>query len=165
MTFSFDVELLSKRHERQNFDCEEESLNLFLKNYARQNSERGLGKTFVAVRPGDTVVCGYYTLSSGSVSFEIVPENLPRYPIPVVHLGRLAVDVGSKGQGLGEFLLIDALRRSLLVSEQLGIYAIEFFAINSSAKGFYLRYGFVPCHDDDHHLYLPLATLKKLKFL
>ena len=60
MNFDFVVEPLGKKHQRQNFDCGEESLNLFLKNYARQNSERGLGKTFVAVLPGKTGVCGYY---------------------------------------------------------------------------------------------------------
>lgn len=162
MRSDFVVEPLGKKHQRQNFDCGEESLNLFLKNYARQNSERGLGKTFVAVRPGDTAVCGYYTLSSGSVSFKSIPENLPRYPIPVAHLGRLAVDTNFSGQKLGEFLLLDALRRTVLISEQLGIYAIELVSLNSNVKSFYLRYGFVEFKDDDRHLYLPLATLIKL---
>lgn len=162
MRFDFVVELLAKKHTRQKFDCGEESLNLFLKKYARQNNEKGLGKTFVAVRPGKTEVCGYYTLSSGSVSFENVPENLPRYPIPTVHLGRLAVDTKMKGNGIGEFLLIDVLRRTLLVADELGIYAIELHAINSSAKSFYLKYGFVELNDDEQHLHLPIKTLKKL---
>ena len=104
-------------------------------------------------------------MSSGSVSFESVPEKLPRYPIPVVHLGRLAVDTNFNGQRLGEFLLLDALRRTLLISEQLGIYAVELFALNSTVKSFYLRYGFVEFKDDDRHLFLPLATLKKLRFV
>lgn len=165
MKFDFVVEPLGKKHQRQNFDCGEESLNLFFKNYARQNSEKGLGKTFVAVRLGDTEVCGYYTLSSSSVSFEIVPENLPRYPIPTAHLGRLAVNIKSKGLGLGGFLLIDALRRTLLVAHELGIYAIDVFALNSMAKSFYLKYGFVELNDDDHHLYLTIATLIKLELV
>lgn len=162
MKFDFVVEPLGKKHQRQNFDCGEESLDIFLKNYAHQNSEKGLGKTFVAVRRGETEVFGYYTLSSGGISFDIVPENLTRYPIPTVHLGRLAVDMRAKGQGLGEFLLLDALRRTLLAAEELGIYAVDVFALNSSAKSFYLRYGFIELKDDDHHLYLSMSTARKL---
>lgn len=162
MKFHFVVEPLGKKHQRKNFDCGEESLNLFLTNYARQNSEKGLGKTFAAVRRGESEVCGFYTISSGNVSFEIIPENLPQYPIPTVHLGRLAVDVNSKGLGLGEFLLLDALRRIVLAAENLGIYAIDVFALISGAKNFYLKYGFTELMDELHHLYLPMATLRKL---
>lgn len=165
MKVDFVVEPLGKKHQRKNFDCGEESLNLFLKNYARQNSDKGLGKTFVAVRSSETEVRGYYRLSSGSASFENMPENLPRYPIPTAHLGRLAVDKNVKGLGLGEFLLIDALSRVLLAAEELGIYAIELFALNPVAKSFYLRYGFVELKDDEHHLYLPVATLLKLRIV
>lgn len=164
MNRDFVVEPLGRNHQRQNFDCGEESLNLFLRNFARQNSEKGLGKTFVAVSPGDTQIFGYYTLSSGSVSFETVPEKVPRYPIPTVHLGRLAVANAAKGKGLGEFLLMDALSRSLQVSEELGIYAIDVFALNNTAKNFYSKYGFIELKDNPYHLYLPIATLKKSGF-
>ena len=71
MSIDIVIEPLTKKHRRQDFDCGEESLNTFLKNFARQNDERGLGKTFVAVRPGEMQILGYYTISSGSVSFEI----------------------------------------------------------------------------------------------
>lgn len=63
------------------------------------------------VKAGKNEILGYYTLSSGSVSFENVPEKLPRYPTPTAHLRRLAVDIGQKGKGLGELLLIDGLAR------------------------------------------------------
>lgn len=156
------IESLTKQHNRANFDCGEESLNNFLKKYARQNDERGLGKTFVVVEENTTEILGYYTLSSGSVTFEEVPENLPRYPVPVAHLGRLAVDKKAKGKGLGEVLLIDALRRVLKIADQLGIYAVEVIALNESAKKFYLKYGFKSLLDDDLHLYLSIRTIKKL---
>jgi GNAT superfamily N-acetyltransferase len=162
MAFDIVVEQLGKIHQRQNFDCGEESLNLFLKNYARQNDEKGLGKTYVAVQPGENEILGYYTLSSGSVSFENVPEKLPRYPTPTAHLGRLAVDVRQKGKGLGEFLLIDALARVARVSDQLGIYAVEVYALNESAKRFYLKYGFTELIDDEKHLYTTLKTVRQL---
>lgn len=155
------IEVLGKRHRRDDFDCGEESLNEFLKKYARQNSEKGFGRTFVALEEGKTEVLGYYTLSSGSVSFSIVPEKLPRYPIPVAHLGRLATDKKAQGQGLGEFLLIDALARCVAAASELGIFAVELYALTESAKGFYLRYGFAPLQDDELHLYMPIETLRK----
>lgn len=157
------IEPLSSKHDRSSFDCGESSLNTYLKQYARQNDEKGLGRTFVAVEPGQTRIEGYYTISTGAVIFEQVPEKLPRYPIPVVHLGRLAIDLNSQGKGLGELLLIDALKRAFQASEQLGIYAVEVRALNDSARNFYLKYGFMPLLDDEFHLYLPMKTIRKLK--
>ena len=157
------IEPLSSAHDRSSFDCGEPSLNTYLRQYARQNDEKGLGRTYIAVEPGQTRVEGYYTISTGAVTFEQVPEKLPRYPIPVVHLGRLAVDLRSQGKGLGEILLIDALKRVALASEQLGIYAVEVRALNDSARRFYLKYGFTPLLDDELHLYLSMKTIRRLK--
>lgn len=153
-----------KTHNRNDFDCGEESLNEFLKKFARQNDKRGLGKTFVLIEEGKTEVLGYYTLSSGSVTFDEVPENLPRYPIPVAHIGRLAVDKKTKGQGLGELLLVDALQKISKIAEQMGIFAVEVYALNESARKFYLKYGFTELLDDTLHLYLPVKTIQKLNF-
>ncbi|HEY6401748.1 MAG TPA: GNAT family N-acetyltransferase, partial [Blastocatellia bacterium] len=66
MSFSYIVEPLGTQHNRDAFDCEENSLNEFLKKYARQNDEKGLGRTFVAVKPGDPAIIGYYTIASGA---------------------------------------------------------------------------------------------------
>lgn len=161
MKLEFVIQPLGKQHNRENFDCGEESLNEFLQKYARQNSTKGFGRTFVAVQPDKTEVCGFYTLSSGSISFEIVPEKVPRYPIPTVHFGRLATDVKMRGQRLGELLLIDALERAVLVASEIGIYAVELYALTENAKKFYLKYGFVELKDDEKHLYLPIETLKQ----
>ncbi len=158
---TFVIEPLSKQHDRESFDCGETALNQFLRHYARQNNAKGLGKTHVAVLPGEVEVCGYHTLSSGSISFAIVPEKLPRYPIPTVHLGRLAVDLRMQGRRLGELLLIDVLERSVQLAAEIGIYAIELYALTDKAKQFYLKYGFVPLKDDDKHLYLPIETLRQ----
>ena len=161
MKREFVIELLDKNHKREDFDCGEESLNVFLKRFARQNSEKGFGRTFVACSPNKTQVLGYYTISSGSIAADDVPENVPRYPIPTAHLGRLATDLTMRGQRLGEILLIDALARISAIADELGIYAVELFALNENAKNFYLKYGFVALKDDEKHLYLPIATLKK----
>lgn len=157
------IELLTTKHDRSSFDCGEPSLNTYLKQYARQNDEKGLGRTYIAVEPGHARIEGYYTISTGAVTFEQVPDKLPRYPIPVVHLGRLAVDLRSQGKALGELLLIDALKRAAQASEQLGIYAVEVRALNENARRFYLKYGFTSLLDDEMHLYLPMKTIRKLK--
>jgi GNAT superfamily N-acetyltransferase len=161
---AYVIEPLAHKHERTGFDCGEPALNEFLARYARQNDERGLGRTYVAVPEGALRVIGYYTLSAGSVQFTDVPEALrrclPRYPIPVVHLGRLATCLSARGQGLGGVLLIDALRRSLRVADSLGVVAMEVRARTERARVFYARYGFVGLEDDPLHLYLPLATAR-----
>lgn len=159
---NFDIEALGKHHHRDSFDCGEASLNDYLKLFARQNDSRGLGKTFVAVLPDETIVKGFYTVSSSSISFETLPENLPRYPIPVVHIGRLAVDHSAHGCGLGGILLIDALLRAERLADQLGIYAVEVRALNETARNFYLKYGFEPLTDDELHLYMTIKTIRKL---
>lgn len=156
------IERLEKRHRRESFDCGEPSLNDFLRQYARQSAERGLSQTFVAVLPGNSDVIGYYTLSSGSISSDLFRERLPRYPVPIAHLGRLAVDSSAQGQHLGSVLLIDALKRSLVVSKELGIYAVELFALTNRAKQFYLKFGFIELKDDKHHLYVPIEVVRRL---
>jgi GNAT superfamily N-acetyltransferase len=159
---SYRIESLTKQHVRDAFDCGEDSLNDFLRRFARQNDERGLGRSFVAVTPDDVRICGYYTLASGAVAFDTMPEKLPRYPVPVAHLGRLAVDRTAQGRGLGAFLLVDALKRVLKTADQIGLYAVEVYALNAQAKAFYLKYGFQPLLDDPFHLYLSIKTVRKL---
>ena len=121
--------------------------------------------SFVAIRPGTHVVCGYYSLAAGSVSFASLSETqkkrLPRYPVPVIHLGRLAVDRVSQGRGLGEFLLIDAFARIAVVEESVGVHAVEVVAIDEAAKRFYLKYGFTELLDDPHHLFMPMKLIRK----
>lgn len=162
MTQPFIIEPLMASHSREWFDCGEESLNNFLKRFARQNDEKGLGRTYVAVKVGEPRIYGYYTISSGALSFETIPEKLPRYPIPVVHLGRLAVDESAKGQRLGKALLADALKRAVSIADQLGIYAVEVYAMTENAREFYLKFGFAALQDDRLHLYLTVKKIRKL---
>jgi len=165
MSFLYVIEPLSTVHDREFFDCDEPSLNDFLKRFARQNDEKGLGRTFVAVVANTSTIKGYYTLSNGSLKFDNMPDKLPRYPIPVAHLGRLAVDISARGQGLGEHLLLDALARVTAVAGEIGIYAVEVYALSEPAKNFYLKYGFRPLLDDTLHLYLGLKAIRKLKLI
>jgi GNAT superfamily N-acetyltransferase len=133
---------------------------------AGQFDRKDLARTFVAVLPGHGRVLGYYALASHRVRFESLPDDqakgLPKIDVPVVLLGRLAVDRSTHGQGLGQFLLIDALRRALQVSKEVGIRAVEVDAIDEHARTFYLKYDFVALLDDPSHLYLPMQVIRKL---
>ena len=83
-----------------------------------------MGRTYVATEENDARVLGYYTISSSAVAFDVVPENLPRHPVPVALVGRLAVDRIARGQRLGETLLIHALRSAQHAAKIVGIYAV-----------------------------------------
>jgi predicted GNAT family N-acyltransferase len=111
-------------------------------------------------------VIGYYTLAAGAVTFEHLPteasRKLPKHPIPVILLARLAVDLSNRGKRLGEGLLLDALQRSLDLSGNLGAHAVEVDALDDSAVAFYVKYGFTPLLDNPKHLHLPLATIEKV---
>ena len=82
--------------------------------------------------------------------------------MPVAHLGRLAVDAGAQGHGLGETLLMDALARVVGAADSIGIHAVEVVTIDEDAKRFYLKYGFTELLDDPHHLYISIKTLRDL---
>lgn len=160
----WSIERLDHSHQREEFCCGKELLDKFFRLLVGQYERRRLGRTFVIVRRGDKRVLGYYTLASGAVSFQHLPEDtakkLPRHPVPVVLLARLAIDQSVQGLGLGKRLLTDALRRCLNISGSLGIYAVEVLAIDGDAQRFYESFGFVSLVDDDRHLYLPIKTIE-----
>ena len=162
--WKWHVEPLSRRHERTGFDCGEASLNEFILKRAGQFDRKGLGRTHVAVRPGETRIEGYYTLACGSVTYESLPDNqgkgLPQsMDLPTILLGRLAVDRSVQEQGLGAFLLLNALYRSRDAAGSVGALAIVTEALHDRARTFYLKFGFLSLKDDPRHLYLPIKRI------
>jgi GNAT superfamily N-acetyltransferase len=159
------IEHLAAAHGRGSFSCGQPSLDDFIRTKAGQYERKNVGRTFVAVGPGDPRVLGYYTLALGAVEFAHLPaataKKLPKHPVPVVLLGRLAVDRTEQGKGLGETLLFDALDRCLGIAEQAGAFAVEVMAIDDAAAAFYQRYGFRPLLDQPRHMFLPLATVRQ----
>ena len=119
----------------------------YIHKQAGQDIKRSISRVFVAEQPGNSKeVMGYYSLSTLSIELNQLPENLarklPRHPIPAALIGRLAVSKSVQGYGIGKMLLIDAIKRTLSVSEQIAIYAMVVDAIDDNAKGFYEQYGF-----------------------
>lgn len=156
-----------KRHNRSNFACGIESLDLYLQRQVNQDLKRKIAAPFVLVEEGQPEVLGYYTLSAFSVHLGELPaditKRLPRYPdVPATLLGRLAVDQTCRGRGLGEFLLMDALHRSLRQTEKIASFAVVVDAVNEDARNFYLHFGFQPLPDRADRLFLPMKTIEKL---
>ena len=122
----YRVERLGRHHDRAVFWCGKETLDAYLRQRARQDDDRNVAKAFVLYDAQDDRIAGYYTLSSAAVQLEELPpetqRTLPRYPhVPVILLGRLAIDREYQNQHLGDALLFDALRRAFpLARKRLG---------------------------------------------
>ena len=152
---------LAGSHDRQGFDCGRQELNDWLRQVARQHQDKGLSKTFVAIREeAPERICGYYALTLAELENRHLPQvwrkNLPRR-IPGVRLGRLAVDKQYQGKGLGEILLVDALTRARRIHIEAGGIGLFVDALDHKAAGFYTRFGFLPMPDEPLLLFLPVA--------
>ena len=158
-------EPISKRHNREAFDCGDTALNDLLRSYARQAHDQGGAKTFLAIRDDDAPpVLGFYSLSPASVEFSrappVVKRGLARYEVPVFRLGRLAVDRSMQGKGLGGQLLLSAGRRCLRASQDVGGVAMLIDAKNDGVAHWYAGYGALPLLDTPMSLLLPLSTIR-----
>src|ERR1051325_11117277 len=155
---------LSPRHDTSPFDCGERWLNDYLKRHAVRNQKLSYGRTYVATIADSRAVDAYYSLAMSSIAFEHLPEGLadrvPKYPMPVVHLGCLAVHSRLQGAGLGGMLLIDAFRRIISAADIVAARALDVKAISLRARKWYLDRGFLPFRDTPNHLYLPLDTIR-----
>ncbi len=137
-------------HVVDEFSCGEPVLDVWLKRRALANQASGASRTFVVVG-GDGRVVGYYALAAGAVAHADatggVRRNMPD-PIPVLVLGRLAVDQSARGMKLGASLLKDAVIRAAAVAENAGVRALLVHALHERARDFYLKYGFRPSPTD-----------------
>jgi GNAT superfamily N-acetyltransferase len=159
-------EPLQPYHDREAFDCGKQSLNQFLQRQARQNADRNVGVTHVAVPcSGSNTIIAYYTLVTRTVDSVIVPnKKLPREEVGVVLLGRLAVDRTAQGQGLGRLCLMRAIFQVERASREIGIHALVLDALDDEARSWYfhLDLGFQALLDNARHLYLPVATIRQI---
>lgn len=165
---SLRIEALHPAHETSRFECGEPALDDYLRQRASQHVRRRVAQVFVAVAPQATEVLGYYAVSAASFDRDdrddLAPEvarRLPHYPVPAALIGRLAADRKTRGQRVGEFLLLDALHRVRLVSASLGVHAVVVDALHVDAARFYARYGFQPFPSQPLRLFLPLKTIEK----
>jgi len=150
-------------HDRDGFDCGESSLNQFLKTYANQFHERGLGVTWVAIEEAaPRRIIGYYTLSMSAVMPDELENRCIRLPrIPVVLLGRLAIDQQTQGRGLGTKLLMHALFAALQLSTQIGAHAVVVDPLDARAAAFFRLFDFHPMLGAPERMYLEIKHIQK----
>ena len=157
------IELLSRGHDRQGFRCGERDLDDYLKRTARQHNDKGISRTFVLVdSDAPSNILGFFTLASCEVvTAALPPKFAKKYPTraPAAKLARLAAATDRQRQGLGGLMMVDAMRRTLAVAENIGIIGFFVDAKNQGAREYYEQFGFVALPDYPLALFLPLATL------
>ncbi|MDQ3410935.1 MAG: GNAT family N-acetyltransferase, partial [Chloroflexota bacterium] len=164
----YRIERLGRHHDRAAFSCGEDSLDRYLRERARQDDERHVASVFVIYGDQNDRVAGYYTLSTTAVQLQNLPpearRKLPKYPLaPVILLGRLAVDLDYRDQGLGAVLLFNALRRAFDVgTRQIAATAVSVDALHDRARAFNERYGFRRFLDNEYQLFLPMDTTGRM---
>ncbi len=158
--------LLNSEHGKADFSCGNDMLDNYLHKQAKQDIKRKLSACFVLT--DGNVVKGYYTLSSASIQRSQLPESIvkkmpPSYiDLPVTLLGRLAVDIKFKRQGVGKLLLIDALKRSYETSiTSIASMAIVVDPIDDEAISFYSKYGFILLPDSGR-MFIAMNTVAQL---
>jgi len=164
---NFITIVLTSAHKKENFSCDKMMLDNYIHRQARQDIKRKLSACFVLIDGNTNIIEAYYTLSNNSVPLTLIPDSIKkRLPksynsIPSTLLGRLAVDKNYQGQGIGKKLLIDALKRSYLISKSIGSFAVIVDPLDNDAHHFYTKFGFIMLPDSGK-MFLAMKTIKQL---
>lgn len=150
-------------HSRASFSSGQPDLDEWFRRRASQDEKRNVARTFVALDDALDVV-GFYSLSTFTLALEDLPDEiarkLPRYDaIPAALIGRLARDERVRGQGIGELLLADAVRRILGAGRSVAVFAIVVDAKDDRAVAFYRAFGFNPFPSRPNRLFLLTSTV------
>lgn len=172
MTSTYATERITKADAASGFRCGKHALDDYFARHAFKNDEAGVGRAYVLRRGADDdvnlpVVFGFYTLSMAAVASEqataALRQKLPKYPMPVALIGRLAVDERARGGGrrLGERLLLDALRRVIDAADLLGCIGVIVDAKDADGEGFYTKYDFVVVTEEwPKRMFLAIGTAR-----
>jgi GNAT superfamily N-acetyltransferase len=161
------IAALADLHERQRFSCGVEALDRWFHDQAGQSHRKRRTTVWVATEAAaPNLPLGYYSLAPFHLAFDDAPEalrrKLPKDPLYVALIARLAVSTAARGRGLGGILLIDAVKRAYQASLQIPTHGVVVHAKDESAAAFYRHFGFLAFADDALHLYLPMATIAAL---
>jgi predicted GNAT family N-acyltransferase len=163
-TAKYKIEPFASHHDRTAFSCGVAALDTYIQKQAGQDLERRLAAIFVLTIDGKSIA-GFYALSASTILAEDLPpdqaKRLPRFPLPVTLLGRMAVQQTLHRQRLGEFLLTDALKRAWDGSKQIASWAVTVDA-KQGARDFYIKHGFIPTASLPDRLFYPMKTIEKL---
>ena len=158
-----DPEPLTSDHVLDGFVCGHPSFDQWLTRHALQAGAAGSARAYVILDSEQHRVVGYHALTAAGIEREAattrVIKGMPRYPVPVVLLARLAVDLTVTGRGIGAWLLRDAILRTLTAAETIGVRAMLVHAQDEHARRFYLKHGLEPSPTDPLHLMILLKDL------
>lgn len=157
----------TQKHDRAAFSSGVTPLDTYLKNQANQEAKKRIAATYVLCEQDSRAIIGYYTISTASIETDQLSEDitkrLPRYSaLPAMLIGRLAVDQHYRGQRLGEYLLVNALRQCLKLSQEIAAMAVLVDAKDEGSAQFYERYGFRRFNNKLLSLYMPMAEIQQL---
>jgi GNAT superfamily N-acetyltransferase len=167
----YDTSPIEPADAKAGFSCGEHALDEYFARHAVANDGRGIGRAYVLRRtPGEDgalpAILGFYTLSMASVESAqvsgVLERKLPKYPMPVALIGRLAIDHRAQGRRLGEKLLMDALRRVVDAANLVGCVGIIVDAKGDAAERFYAKYDFATVTSDGwpRRMFLPIGTAR-----
>ncbi len=161
-----------KKHDVKSFDCGKPEMNLFLSRYANKNRKLGISSTWIypeeetSPEAGKAVIKAYFTLAFSTVARETIPtdKSLPAYPVPVIVLARLAVNVQYQGKNLGKKALIVALRQCVTITDRsLPVLGVVLDVLDNQALGFYQKFNlFKPFTDTPNRLFVSLNVLRNI---
>jgi GNAT superfamily N-acetyltransferase len=159
---SLRIEKLDRTHLVEPFTCGQPELDRFLVRHALGAQQSNSSQTYVAAAGKEVI--GFYTIVAGEVHHANAPERvvkgMPRHPIPLLVLARLAVHSSAQGRGIGAGLLLDALGRTLQVADVVGIRALAVHAKDDQAAAFYRHFGFAPSPTDPRHLFMIIKDIR-----
>jgi GNAT superfamily N-acetyltransferase len=162
VTAQLHIEKLNRSHVVEPFTCGQPELDRFLGRHALHAQQANSSQTYVAVSGSEIV--GFYTIVAGEVHHADAPERvvkgMPRHPIPLLVLARLAVHIKAQGRGIGSGLLLDALGRTLQVADVIGVRALAVHAKDDKAVAFYQHFGFTPSPSDPRHLFMIIKDIR-----
>ena len=166
MPDNFRIEPLGKDHDRAAFSCGKDPLDQYLRTQAGQASDRNLAAIFI-LTPDGKKIAGYYTLSSYAVILDELPQEIAKRltrmrEVPATLLGRLARSIEFRGQGMGEILLVNALKRAFQSSEHVASWAVIVDAKDQEAIEFYQPYGFIQFPNKPNRMFLPMKTIRTM---
>lgn len=157
------LELDKNQHDRRNFDCGNKALNDYLKIMANQNAKNDNARTYILEHQQyPNQIIGFYTLSMTIIDLNGLPQKLQKkHPLSLAAglIARLAIDKRYQGKRLGEVLLIDALKRLLKVSDQVG-FPLVIVDAKDGAQAFYAKYGFTPFQDLEGKFFMTIADIR-----
>lgn len=163
----YKIQKLNANHNKKKFSCGSTPLDTYLKTQAGQDIKKNISVSYALTFINSIDVIGFYTLTSISLDAHALSDEftkkIPKYPLlPGILIERLAVDEAYQGKKIGAHLLIDALRRSTSISDQIGINVVVVDAKDTKAAIFYCYYGFIEFPSNKLKLFLPVNTIKKL---